>query len=292
MRGGVLRCLAFVLGALGLVSIAGAQQKTPSKELEFEVASIRPSLWSSPDKGYPFVVPGSNLRPTSGLFSLNAPFMAYVNFAYDLISVQEWRPADGSLPKWVKESQWDIEARAEGVPTRAETQQMMRSLLKTRFKLALHFENRKQEVYALKLVKSGKFGPGLKLHTSQSSCHDGLGTEQMNDKEQLYCGGQYWNDHGRGRRAISDVSMAELAAYLGPNMGLDRALVDQTGLSGRYDVDFAYVQGDPPQGETWMDYIGDKYRDEVQEQLGLKIVPATAQLPVLVLDHIEKPTPN
>jgi uncharacterized protein (TIGR03435 family) len=114
----------------------------------------------------------------------------------------------------------------------------------------------------------------------------------MNDKEQLYCGGQYWNDHGRGRRAISDVSMAELAAYLGPNMGLDRALVDQTGLSGRYDVDFAYVQGDPPQGETWMDYIGDKYRDEVQEQLGLKIVPATAQLPVLVLDHIEKPTPN
>jgi uncharacterized protein (TIGR03435 family) len=288
--------LAFVLGALGLVSIAGAQQKTPSKELEFEVASIRPAAMEPPIRGRLFLKPSSNLAPESGLFSAKTMFLDYLNFAYDIRDSNEWMPIANSLPSWVNANFWDIEARSEGIPTRAQLWLMMQSLLKTRFKLVVHYENRMRPVYALTLIKPGQPGPGLKRHTSQKSCStirsSEAGAARNDDKEPLYCGGLAWGDHGQVHYAISDVSMDEAASFLGGNSGADRSVVNQTGLSGRYDIHIAFDKGESLSGEEWQEYAHDRIREALKKELGLKLVPTTAELPRLVLDHIEKPTPN
>ncbi len=87
---------------------AGAQQQTSSQDLQFEVASIRPSALDSRSRSTMLLTPSSNLAPTSGLLSANTFFDTYLMFAYDIRDPNELLAA---LPAWVDENQWDIEAR-------------------------------------------------------------------------------------------------------------------------------------------------------------------------------------
>jgi uncharacterized protein (TIGR03435 family) len=243
-----------------------------------------------------FLQPTSKLAPTSGLFSAKTLFMDYLDFAYDIRDPNEYVPIGDSLPSWVKENLWDIEARSEGTPTRAQLRLMMQSLLKTRFKLAVHYENRERPVYALTLLKPDQLGPALKRHTSQKSCSTTRSTDagaaRDDDKEPLYCVGQMWGDHGQVNYAISDVSMDEAATFLGQNLSSDRSVVNRTGLSGRYDIHIAVDSPPTLSGMELHEYLLDRFRDAIQKQLGLKLVPTTAEVPRLVVDHIEKPSPN
>ena len=93
--------------------------------------------------------------------------------------------------------------------------------------------------------------------------------------------------------------MALIAGAL-PGMGrLDRPVVDQTGLTGRYDftIEFAPEPNGPapappnpdapppdPQGPTFVIAL--------REQLGLKLQASKAPLPILVVDHLERPSGN
>ncbi len=51
---------------------------------------------------------------------------------------------------------------------------MMRALLADRFKLAIHNETREVPVFAFVLVKPGKTGPQLKLHSEGVPCSTDL----------------------------------------------------------------------------------------------------------------------
>jgi uncharacterized protein (TIGR03435 family) len=75
--------------------------------------------------------------------------------------------------------------------------------------------------------------------------------------------------------------MAELASLLSDYT--DRPVIDRTGLRGRYGVklDFSRDGDDRPIVYT-----------AVQEQLGLKLETGRAPIDMLIIDHIEKPTPN
>jgi uncharacterized protein (TIGR03435 family) len=68
----------------------------------------------------------------------------------------------------------------------------------------------------------------------------------------------------------------------------DRQVVDQTGLTGRYDFTLTYAS-DPlaPDAGTAPDIF-----HAVQQQLGLKLEPTNAPVDVIVIDHVELPTPN
>ncbi len=108
----------------------------------------------------------------------------------------------------------------------------------------------------------------------------------------LYCGGVGWFDHGQAHDAISDVSMDEMASFIGSASMSDRSVVNRTGLTGRYDMHIVHGTNLPPTGVDWREYSYDVFQAAVQKQLGLKLVPAAAELPTLVVDHIEKPSPN
>lgn len=280
-----------------------AQQKASSQKLEFEVASVRPSARDSRERGWEFLHQASSIEPRSGLFSANAGFLSYLIFAYDLIDPHTWWSPDKTLPLWVKMNNWDIEARSEEVPSRAQLKLKIQSLLKERFKLVVHFENQQMPVYAIRLAKPGQLGPMLKPQTSRNSCSNstdetpssGESQAGRGNNDMLYCLGKIWNDHGQTHIAISDVSMDQVTGFISANTMSERRMVNQTGLDGRYDIHVVYPLQMQLQGEDMLEYMkvdAARRRKAFEKQLGLKFVPTTAEVPVLMVDHIERPSPN
>ncbi len=93
-----------------------------------------------------------------------------------------------------------------------------------------------------------------------------------------------------------NTTMKLIAASL-PSIGaVGRPVVDQTGLSGKYDFTLEWTPEStalpPPGADTQPDSQGPTFLEALQEQLGLKLKPTKAPVDVLVIDDIEKPSPN
>jgi uncharacterized protein (TIGR03435 family) len=171
-------------------------------------------------------------------------------------------------PTWAETEKYDIQAQ-QGTDTLPNTQQwkgMMCKLLADRFHLVSHPDKREIPVYVLTVAKTGS-----KLTKSSRDPNDlpGLlvlpsGTLQM----------------GNGTTA----SLAELLE----RSAVDRPVVDQTGLTGKYDVSLKWTPSDAPPAA---DAPPDLYT-AIQEQLGLKLVATKALDDVFVIDHVEHPSQN
>jgi uncharacterized protein (TIGR03435 family) len=89
--------------------------------------------------------------------------------------------------------------------------------------------------------------------------------------------------------------LASLSAFL-TRLGADRPVIDKTGLTGNFALDLnmerimaaAAQEGGPPTNER----IFAATVDDMQDELGLKLVPAKAQVEILTIDHVERPTEN
>jgi uncharacterized protein (TIGR03435 family) len=91
--------------------------------------------------------------------------------------------------------------------------------------------------------------------------------------------------------------MSELANAL--SAMLERAVVDRTGLEGRFD---ARVEATPdfPRPHPFDGGSGDaqpssdapSFFTAIREQLGLKLDPTHAPIEVLVIDEVHRPMPN
>jgi uncharacterized protein (TIGR03435 family) len=92
--------------------------------------------------------------------------------------------------------------------------------------------------------------------------------------------------------------MGLIAASLGgsPGVRLDRPVVDQTGLIGRYDFTIEYTPDSnrpAAAGESApFDAAGTTFLEAVQEQLGVRLAPTKGAVDVLVIDHVERPSEN
>jgi uncharacterized protein (TIGR03435 family) len=70
---------------------------------------------------------------------------------------------------------------------------------------------------------------------------------------------------------------------------LDRPVLDKTGLTGTYDIRLTYTpenrmsRGPEPDLDV-------SIFTAVQEQLGLRLVQQKADVEILVVDHVEKPS--
>jgi len=172
----------------------------------------------------------------------------------------------------VYETYYDIVAKAggEGTPTKGEFRQMLQTLLKERFNLNFHREMKEMTVYALVV---GKKGPKFKESAPGAAFISRHGVNGRNQNMTLV-----------------KVSMESLAADISRDFGIDRPVLDKTGLTGTYDVkleatpEFRINRGSDP---------GDiSVFTAVQEQLGLKLEPTKGPVQVLVIDHIERPSEN
>jgi len=243
-----------------LVPTMPSQTTVPSTSLAFEVASIRlnPGPWHELQG---FSSSGPNLR----MIAWNV--ISLIIEAYDLRDYEVVYP--GAVYPL---DMYDIAAKAEGeVPrTRAEFRRMLQSLLNDRFQLKFHREMKKFAVYFLTV---GKNGPTFREAPSDANRHAMVGVE--------------------GRKYILDLSltsMQTLAKNIHSTFFVKQPVLDKTGLTGIYDIklaatpEFMLLNSSEP---------GDiDIFTAVQSQLGLRLESGKAEVEVLVIDHIEKPSAN
>ena len=177
---------------------------------------------------------------------------------------------DGA-PEWVKTERWTVDGLADvdGEPNVRQLQGMVRKVLAERFGLKVHRERREMPVFALTVAKGGpKVTPNTSDPNGMPNQHGHAGSGW-----QMY---QYKN-----------TSMPELALEL---LGsVDRPIVDQTGLKGRYDFQLKWLTDDSH--STDPDAPPGLFT-AIQEQLGLKLEPVKAPADVLVIEQVQKPGAN
>jgi len=238
----------------------------------------------------------ADYSPTGGLFSAsNFPLISYMGFAYKLTPGQIGLP---QLPKWATAERFDIEARAEGNPTKDQYRLMMQSLLADRFKLAIHFETRQTPVLELVVVRPGKTGPQLRPHLDDPPCAAASASSSATVSGGLptVCGSfvpLQASTSGRQSMGARNLTWGQFANLLGLMGRLDRPVLDKTGLSGNFDFILEWTpQPNRPAPDFQPDESGPTFLEAVQDQLGLKLDSQTRPVEILVLDHAEEPSEN
>ena len=103
---------------------------------------------------------------------------------------------------------------------------------------------------------------------------------------------------GPGNLPARNATMEEFAGVMQSH--LDRPVVDQTGLKERFDFQLQWTPDEftsfggrdaPPKSPEGAETQPDLFT-AIQQQLGLKLEPARAQVDVLVIDKVEKPSEN
>jgi len=293
-------------------------QKAAGGAQAFDVASVKqnksgmPPSGDMPHSNVP-LGPGAVYPPNGGLFTAtNMPLFGYIVLAYKL-NTNQLAPLMAQLPKWATGSSYDIQARGDGNPTKDQMRMMMQSLLADRFKLAIHTETKQVSVYNLVQVKPGKFGPQIQPHPADTTCSTvppappAPGSTPAPPAPTTVAGGYPVTcggitnvpatTPGRIRVGARNVPMALIAtSFTIPSLGIDRPVVDQTGLTGTYDfvVEFSPQINTPlPPGANFTpDPTGPTLQEAMKEQLGLKLDPGTGSVETYVVDHIEPPSEN
>jgi uncharacterized protein (TIGR03435 family) len=93
-----------------------------------------------------------------------------------------------------------------------------------------------------------------------------------------------------GNFGATNATMADIADALGQGV-LNRPVIDQTGLTGKFSLRLAWTP-DGPALATENPNAPPDFFQAIQDQLGLKVTSTKAPVDVLVIDHAEKPSAN
>jgi uncharacterized protein (TIGR03435 family) len=269
-------------------------ERLPPRELQFEVASVRPSR--------PDVHDGFGAGTPGGGFEARAETMRNLfATAWDI----HWDHVDEMIlgaPKWMDSARFDIQAKppsaADGAPPPRSSfvdddmRLMLRGLLTDRFKIKTHYETRLVDAYTLVAAK-----PRLKKAdpANRPNCKEGRAVE--NDPRDR-------NPRLSRLLACQNVTMTQFAGQLLALSANDFAysVDDATGITGKWDFMLNYTPtGDSRnparsvgQGTAAPEPSGTMLIFEaITKQLGLKLEMRKRSEPVLVIDHIEQtPTDN
>jgi uncharacterized protein (TIGR03435 family) len=92
-----------------------------------------------------------------------------------------------------------------------------------------------------------------------------------------------------GSIVSAGATMDTLANRLGRLPPIGRPVVNQTGLTGRFDVELHFA---PDQTESTPPSDAISIFTALQEQLGLKLESTKGPVDVFVIDRVEPPTPD
>jgi uncharacterized protein (TIGR03435 family) len=261
-----LRLAALILLSCATAAIFATANPTHAQPASpaFEVASIKPNKSAEP---------GRSSRFAGNMYiGTNVTLKRVISLAY--APIQEFTGGPG----WIESERYDITAKAEGNPGRAQLQLMVRSLLADRFKLVVHKQTRDSSAYALVLARSDA-KLGRSLHPAKGDCTPvtpGVGPPPARGPAGG-CGARL----GNGALAGRGISMERLAAELNVT---GRVVVDRTGLTGLFDLD---VEWTPDEEGT----NADLFR-ALRDQLGLKLAGTRVPVEVIVIDSAAKPSEN
>lgn len=253
MRSALIIAVFCALG--GGVGIA-QQPPTPQR---FEVASVKPTRSSEP---------GTIIRQNTGgrFVADNITVSKLIQQAHDLYSFQIVGP------DWLERDGFDVQAIAPASTSRAELDALLRQLLDDRFRLRARREMRERDVYALVIARAdGHLGPNLRRFTGDCTPKD--------SPCRMRNGPNYTDAIG--------MPFTRLFGQITGNV--NRIVVDKTGLTGLFDFKYEWTS-DLPTANA----IGDRvsFITALQEQLGLRLVNDRAQIEVLVIDSVQRPTPD
>jgi uncharacterized protein (TIGR03435 family) len=212
-----------------------------------------------------------SLRP-NGFEWRNAELFSLVWGAYGIVMDSEV----GGLPDWARSDPYDIVAIADATTTdrwkkispkqrEAEEQPMMRSILATRCQFKAHQVTKVLPVYDLVIAKGG-----LRMKETQP------GEEPME-----YLSG--------GRMTVKAMPVSMIADVFTNSLG--RIIVDKTGLDDRkFDFELQWSTDARTAGDDAD--IAPSLFTALHEQLGLEVKSSKAPVQILVIDHMERPSPN
>jgi uncharacterized protein (TIGR03435 family) len=248
----------------------------------FDVASVKPNTSGDGASTIGFEQGGRFL-------AVNMPVLSLIQTAYATSAVP--RPQVVGGPAWIDSDRFDVGAVTDRNPPQDQRQMMLRALLADRFKLVIHRETRELPIY--NLVKSSPDGKlGDKLRVSDIDC-DALrksGSIPTPDPGQLR---PCMMAFGRGSLHVKGMTTSQFATG-GLARIVNRPVFDRTGLGATlYDWALEWAPEQVSTGTTPSDLsLPSSIFSALQEQLGLKLESAKGSMDVLVIDHVEKPTPD
>jgi bla regulator protein BlaR1 len=204
-------------------------------------------------------------------------------------------------PDWVSSEKYDIDVK---LPDAADGQKptggigterlrvMLQAVLADHFKLALRHQTKNLSIYELVVAEGG---PKLQEAKPVFTNPDGVnGPEgRLPQKGQM--------EMGPGELIDQGATLVPLVEQLSWQLG--HTVVDKTGLTGNYDFSLRWTPGESEPGMNKLmgfkpatdssasnESSGPTLFTALQEQLGLKLVPQTAPMEILVIDRVERPS--
>ncbi len=185
-------------------------------------------------------------------------------------------------PTWAFAERFDVvgEPDAEGEPNAKQWLTMVQKLIIERFALAVHHERRKISSYVLTTGKDG-----VKNLTPSDSTNP------------LPSGLEFSRVEGGLLLPARNTTMSQLAQML-QQVVLDRPVLDQTGLTGRYDFELRFMpdetkfHGHPPVLAQAESGAAEPNLIDAMSRLGLKLAVEKTATDVIVVDHVQHPSEN
>lgn len=272
------RCRLFVL-AFALIGVGSAMclAQTPytGPLPVFDVVTVKPHK------------PGdTNTNVSRSPTSLQATNISLEEMIAGNYNVKAWLIF--GLPPWAESQKWDIVAKvSEPDPavmknlSREQRNDMVKALLKERFGLQLHMDSKVQPVFEMTAVPEG-----VKFKESPPPPKNEDGTPGKNPGASSSSSDSHMVMHHAPLR-----SFAENLSYR-----VERTVVDKTGMHSEngYDIELTWTPemlnngGDNGSGQEAPPPIF----EAVKEQLGLKLTPTKAEVPTIVIDHVQMPDAN
>jgi uncharacterized protein (TIGR03435 family) len=284
--GGVASLRRAVALAALICNALAAQDEKP---LEFEAASVRPAPIRV-DRGK--VVSGGPGTPDPGqIVYTGLSLRALIFMAYNV------RPYQLTAPSWMSEDSFDIVAKVPPGANRQDVATMLRNLLTDRFRLKVRREERPTSAYALTVAAGGPKMRAYPLElpdgfVEKAPPHYGLDQDGMFTIPEGFANSIMMTRNGATRIAVARQPLGNLCDLL--SRALQRPVVDQTGLTGRFDAvltfaaDTAVPASGPGVESGGSPSYGASVFGALQSQLGLKLEPKRLPVEFLVVESAEK----
>jgi uncharacterized protein (TIGR03435 family) len=220
--------IVIILVALASVNLVTAAQDQP---LNFDVASIKPDVASGNQRQF-FGCRGTDgssidsmgislLRNSAVQVRMGRCVGVRTSLGMLLHAGYEVRRTEKKpgAPDWIETDQFAIEAKADGPTTAVQLQEMVRTLLRDRFKLEFHRETQQVDGFVLSVAKNG------------SKLKSATGPE--------YSGIHYGPPPEPGQNIVSALNVPfadffkNISEVLLPNV-LGKPVIDQTYIEGNY----------------------------------------------------------
>jgi uncharacterized protein (TIGR03435 family) len=198
-------------------------------------------------------------------------------------------------PSWIDSERYDLMAKAEDRSSINEMLgPMLIGLLEDRLHLKAHIEPRETAVAALRLADGSQ-----RLQPAGEGSCTLINLEDLSraGDQTRYCGlGRSRNEEGTVIVDLYGNTMAEFARRVLP-IYLGRRVIDQTGLTGRFDIHLEFRRDVPVRVNGVEVAQGEEESTAptiytAMQRLGLKLMNTKAPIDVVVIDSIERPSGN